>query len=742
MALLAFAVFTYLCLLLPVVLQQEFIIQSHTWVPALAVNLNFRLDGLSLLFALLISFFGFLVMIYASGYLEDHPFLGRFYMYLGLFMTAMLGLVSADNIFLLFIFWEVTSITSFLLIGFNNDLEKSRVAAWQALLVTGLGGLALMAGLVLLGFAGGSFTFSSLFQSKQVVLESPLFLPALLLILLGCFTKSAQFPFHFWLPNAMQAPTPVSAYLHSATMVKAGIYLLARLSPLFATSEVWQYTLITIGGITALLGAFLALQHSDLKAILAYTTISALGLMVTMLGIGTGVALKAMLVFLLAHALYKGTMFLVAGAVDHSAGTRDFNQLKGLAKNMPVTALGATLASLSMAGLMPFFGFIGKELIYEAALESSLFVWVVFSLTFLTGVTFVTVAILLSYSIFWKSAGAPTYVEHSPTPALFVPPLILGIAGLALGLMPGPVVTPILERAVQSVSGENLLKLKLVLWHGVTKELGLSVLTLLLGLLLYKYLYQVQQQMVPMMKKVYAYGPDAIYHRFFTLFLKGAKGLISAIQSGYLRSYIIFIILFFSALTFIVIWKDISHLTMVTWGDKIREIRIYELVIYFLVITALFYLLGTRSRLTSIVVMGLIGYSAALFYILFGAPDVAATQLLIETLTVVIFVLLLHKLPAFVYLSHQFKKYKFIAIAILFGSVMTYTMLLVQEHAVSSDLKEFYGKASLVQAHGRNIVNVILVDFRALDTLGEIIVLAVAALGIYALLRLKKDKNE
>ncbi|EJF08406.1 proton-conducting transporter membrane subunit, partial [Pontibacter sp. BAB1700] len=316
MALLPLSIFIYLLTLAPAVLGGNNLGEVQQWAPSLNINLHFFLDGLSLLFALLITGFGTLIMIYAGGYLKGHPLLGRFYLYLTLFMTAMLGLVLAGNIISLFIFWELTSISSYLLIGFGHDKETSRSSALQALLVTGLGGLALMAGLILVGMAGETYTLSELLERGHVVTQHALYLPALVLILLGAFTKSAQFPFHFWLPNAMAAPTPVSAYLHSATMVKAGVYLLARLTPVMGGTDEWQYTLMLIGGITTILGALLATQHVDLKAILAYTTISALGLLVTMTGIGTAPALEAMVVFLLAHALYKGTFFLVAGNVD------------------------------------------------------------------------------------------------------------------------------------------------------------------------------------------------------------------------------------------------------------------------------------------------------------------------------------------------------------------------------------------------------------------------------------------
>ncbi|WP_162051359.1 hydrogen gas-evolving membrane-bound hydrogenase subunit E [Pontibacter pamirensis] len=741
LALLPLCIFIYFCAQVSQVLGGTRIIASTSWVPELGINLDFYLDGLSLLFALLISFFGFLIMIYAYGYLEKHPLLGRFYMYLTLFMTAMLGVVTADNIFCLFLFWELTSISSYLLIGFNNDQIESRTSAWQALLVTGGGGLALMGGLILLSLASGHFTFSGMVLSSNISLAThPLYLPALLLILLGCFTKSAQFPFHFWLPNAMAAPTPVSAYLHSATMVKAGIFLLARLSPVLGGTETWMTILLVVGGTTAVVGALLALQQTDLKAILAYTTISALGLLVMMLGIGSVLAIEAMLVFLLAHALYKGTLFLVAGVVDHSTGTRQVNDLKGLGRSMMYTGIAATLAALSMAGVISFFGFIGKELLYEASLESEVFNWLTLGVNMLAGLTFVAVAILMSYRLFWSKTSKPTALQHQTSPYLYLPPLVLGLLGLVFGLMAGLLPAPVLEKAALSILPSQKVQFELAIWHGFTPVLGLSMLTLVLGYLLYRFLPALHSA-APRLKKVYRYGPDSMYHTGFKSFQKGAKVFINTLQNGYLRNYIIYIVLFFCGLMLFALWRDAPHVNLGARRELLDQIELHELVLFVLVIAALFYILNTRSRLTSIVVMGLVGYSAALFYILYGAPDVAATQLLIETLTVVIFVLLLHKLPAFWYLSHQFRKYKFIAISILFGSVMTYTLLLVQEFAVESELKEFYGNASFLEAHGRNVVNVILVDFRGLDTLGEITVLAVAAVGIFALLRLNPEKG-
>ncbi|MCJ8163652.1 DUF4040 domain-containing protein [Pontibacter sp. E15-1] len=719
----------------PGVLAGETVTQSISWVPSLGVQLQFRLDGLSLLFALLVSVFGVLIMLYSRGYMGETPLLGRFYMYLTLFMVAMLGIVISDNFFCLFLFWELTSITSYLLIGFHQHKSESRTAAWQALLVTGAGGLALFAGLLLLGQASGEITFSGMMQSGMDIRGSSLYLPAMVLVMLGCFTKSAQFPFHFWLPNAMAAPTPVSAYLHSATMVKAGIYLLARLSPVFNSAEIWQFTLPLVGGITAVMGAALALKHTDLKAVLAYTTISALGLLVMLLGIGTDEATKAALVFLVAHALYKGTLFMVAGTLDHCTGTRQLPLLKGLGRRLPWVGAAATLAAYSMAGVYPSLGFVGKELLYESALHNNGTLGLVLGVALLAGMVFVAIALVLSFRIFWRKSSHPIALQHAASPYLFLPPLLLGLASLA-GVS---ATTPLLLQASLSIAPELHTSGKLVESQGFSLVVQLSALTTLLGLILY--LFTPRLHLRPFTTQDFPFGPDSLYHLLFSNFLSGSKRFIHTLQDGYLRHYLVYLLLFFCGLSCYVLWRDALVLHL---GDRfymLQSLRLYEVVLFILVVSALLLLLNTRSRLTSIVVMGLVGYSAALFYILFGAPDVAATQLLIETLTVVIFVLLLHKLPAFSYLSHQVFKLWYVFVAVLFGSVMTYVLLLVQENAVSSDLKDFYGEASYLQAHGRNMVNVILVDFRGLDTLGEITVLAVAAVGVYALLRLKPQKG-
>jgi multicomponent Na+:H+ antiporter subunit A len=404
------------------------------WAPNLDIDFSLRVDGLGLLFALLISGIGTLVTIYANGYLKGDQRLNRFFAWLLAFMASMLGVVLSDNLILLFIFWELTSLTSFLLIGFYHDEEASRAAALQALIVTSLGGLVMLAGLVLLGQVAGTYEISALLDRGNAVRSSSLYTPILILILIGAFTKSAQFPFHFWLPNAMQAPAPVSAYLHSATMVKAGIYLLARLSPVLGGTQEWLFLVGGIGAATMLAGGFLAIIQTDLKRLLAYSTVSALGMIVHLIGLGSPLAVKAAMVLLVAHALYKGALFLVAGSVDHETGCRDVTRLGGLRGAMPVTAVAGGLAGLSMAGLPPALGFISKELFYETGLEFG--AWLT-GAALLAAVFTIYVAGVVGVEPFWGNKQETPKKAHEASLALWLGPLLLSCLGLFFGLFPG-----------------------------------------------------------------------------------------------------------------------------------------------------------------------------------------------------------------------------------------------------------------------------------------------------------------
>ncbi len=474
LALIPLAVFVIYCIWAGAISDGEPITGSWSWVPALGINLSFRVDGLSVLFGLLISGIGTIIVLYAGAYLADDPGLGRFYLFLFTFMGAMLGLTAADNIITLFVFWELTSVSSYLLIGYKNEYQESRDAALQSLLVTGGGGLALLAGLVLLSLVAGTQDISSMAGVAEAIQSDGMYLPILLLVLLGAATKSAQFPFHFWLPGAMAAPTPVSAYLHSATMVKAGVYLLARLHPTLGGTTEWVTLVTTVGAVTFVVGAYLIINQFDLKKILAYSTVSALGLLVMLIGIGTDLAIKGMVAFLLAHALYKGALFMIAGTIDHETGTRDTRVLGGLRSLMPKTALAALLAGLAIAGLPPFFAFIGKEVFLDAVLNAELGGRTpLVAAVIVASPAFVLAALLVVFGPFSGKVGETPKHPHEAPFAMWAGPLLLALTGLLVGLAPFLLQDWLIAPAALSVAGEPI-SVNLALWHGLNLPLALS----------------------------------------------------------------------------------------------------------------------------------------------------------------------------------------------------------------------------------------------------------------------------
>jgi multicomponent Na+:H+ antiporter subunit A len=703
---------------------------SLDWAAEFGARLSFRADGLSLLFAMLISGIGTLVVIYAGAYLGKNQNLGRFYAWLLTFMGAMLGVALSDNLLLLFIFWELTSFSSYILIGFENEKETARASALQALLVTGSGGLAMLAGILLLGQAGGTLELSMLLSQGTAVQASPLYVPALILILLGAFTKSAQFPFHFWLPNAMEAPTPVSAYLHSATMVKAGVYLLARLNPVLGGNDIWLYTVGGVGLITMLVGSYLALSQTDLKRLLAYSTLGTLGTLTMLIGLGTSLALKAAMVLLLAHALYKGALFLVAGALDHETGTRNVTQLGGLFRAMPVTGSAAGITAFSMAGLPPLFGFIAKEMVYETGLEFN--AWLMAAIIFM-GLSTVFVAIVVGVGPFFgKQADTPKKPHEAPF-SMWVGPVILTGLSLLAGLFPSVMGGSLITSAVSSAAGEAV-SVKLALWHGVNTAFLLSLGTVITGIGLYAGRNFVRGGLE---KLGWKWGPARIY----TLALDGLNALARAqtrfLQSGYLRYYLLIIV------SAVVVGGGytLSRANNLRLPTDILNIRFYELALAFLILGAALAAVLSPSRLGAIAALGAAGYGVALIFLLFGAPDLAMTQFAIESLTVILFVLAFYHLPKFQQLSPKTSRIRDAAIALLAGGLMTALVLVTVEVEVSESISRFFVENSLPLAHGRNIVNVILVDFRGLDTMGEITVLGIAGIGVYALLKLRKGKG-
>jgi len=705
------------------------------WVPTFDLWFSFRLDGLTLLMAAIISGIGALVIWYGSVYLHDHPHLSRFFSLTLFFMISMLGLVISNNALLLFIFWELTSISSFFLIGFDHRESAARAAAWQALLVTGGGGLVLLVGLILLFVLTGSFEINTWISSAASIQQHPLAQTAFICLAIGAMTKSAQFPFHFWLPNAMKAPTPVSAYLHSATMVKAGIFLLLRFYPVLGNLAIWNGLLVPVGLITLLAGSLLALAQTDLKKILAYSTVAGLGSMVLLTGVGTPLAIKSAVVFLAAHALYKGALFLVAGGVDHSTGTRDVRTLGGLALELPWTALAAAGAGLSMAGILPLAGFVAKELLYETTLAAPngalLTVLVVAA-----NVTTIFLAARVTWSPFWGKARQHLHV-HPETLGLWLPPLLLAAAGLLMGVWISNVGNTVIAPAVASVL-QAAYSVKLSLWHGFTPMLALSLLTILLGVALFIPRMSIQVFFERVFHRLEPIGPASLYNRSLKAILAFANLQTRFLQNGYLRIYILVIILATLILTIGTILLRFEPIPSGIWSTP----RFYDVVLLGVIVTASILVTRSTSRLTTIALLGSIGFSIAILFLLYSAPDLAMVQFSIETLIVILFVLAMYRLPKFNQLTSRATRLFDLVIAAVGGGLMTLLMLIVSSQANDSRLASFFLENSLVSAKGRNVVNVILVDFRGLDTLGEISVLAIAAIGVFALIRFTRHHGK
>ena len=714
------------------------VVERWPWSPLPGVALSFRLDGLSLLMALIISGVGALILFYAGAYMQGQAQAGRLYALLLAFMASMLGLVLADNLIALFIFWELTSITSFLLIGWHIQEERSRAAALQALIVTGGGGLALLAGFVLIGLVGGTWEIAALAAQAGNLQDSALYLPILLLLWLGAASKSAQFPFHFWLPGAMVAPTPVSAYLHSATMVKAGVYLLARLSPALGGTSEWSLLFMVTGLVTLLLGAWLSLKQDDVKRMLAYSTVSSLGLLVTLLGLGTKLATEAAALYLLAHALFKGALFMVAGAVDHATGTRDLRRLRGLAGALPTVALAAGLAGLSMAGMPLLAGFAAKEFIYEAALFSDGSVWLLTLLLLAGNVAFVVVAQQMTLRIF---AGAPLRFEsfHAPAIPLWLAALAPAALGLALGLLPELTAT-LAGAAARAIYGAPVTIQLFVLPDSVTPMLLLSALTIVAGVLLYRRRMQLEPWL-HWLDQGPRLGPERAFRRLVDGLPRFAERVTALQQNGRLRSYVLWIVgtwLLLLALTWTLRSAPGAPANLLA---RLADLRFHELILVLVILAGLASAMLANTLMTLIVSLGVVGFGTAMVFILFGAPDLAMTQFSIETLGVILFVLVLYRLPGVVRLSPRRTVLRDSILTGLAGAVVTLMILVITDAPLVSPLKTWFAGASEPLGHGHNVVNVILVDFRGFDTMGEITVLGIAAIGIFALLKLRPGRK-
>ncbi len=702
---------------------------SWPWAPSLGLNLSFTLDGLSWLFTGLISGVGVGVFLYAAFYMADDPGLSRLYRFLLLFNAAMMGVVLADNLVLLLVFWELTSVASFLLIGFRSQRAAACAGASKAFGLTAIGGLIMLFGILAVYAEHGTFELSVLLANSSSIPTA-----AGLCFLAAAFTKSAQFPFHIWLPSAMEAPTPVSAYLHAATMVKAGLYIIARLTPLFANDPIWSATVTSVGTVTLVWGGVLACKQVDLKALLANSTVSQLGLIVLLLGLQTEIALFAAVLHILNHAAFKGALFLTAGTVEHETGTRDLRQLGGLRSLMPTLTVAATLASLAMAGLPPLGGFLSKELFYESVIEVDLL------LTALA-VSASCLTFLYSFIFFHGTFFAPaphpsehqhssSHTEHHATFGLIAPIVVLSGLAVLFGLVPGlaaALVTP----AFRVMHGAPP-QLHLALWHGLTPALGLSVLTIVLGggafLLRQRFLQAAREyQAAYSFNRVYADGLTCCTRLFQWTRMQYMTGSVT----DYIRYLLVALIVGLS----IALWHFFAEMTLRV--DIVRP-EYYEIGLAGLMAVAGIMCCRTHSRVVLVLSLGLVGSLMSIFFVLFSAPDLALTQVLVEAVSLVLFLLVLRYFSTIRPQPYAPRTRLFnIGLSVSMGLVVSLLLLAANVGpSLPSAIPSYYLENSHQLTGGYNVVNVILVDFRGFDTMGEITVFSVALLGVLALVGL------
>ena len=719
----------------PAVWRGEVLVARLPWVPQLGLELAFFVDGYGLLFAFLILAIGPLIVLYARFYLDRGDPMGRFYAYLLLFQGAMLGIVLAENVLLLLVFWELTSLASFLLIGHWRHLPEARQGARMALVVTGAGGFALIAGLLLLGEAAGSYRLTEILARGERVLASPLYVPALLLVLGGAFTKSAQFPFHFWLPHAMAAPTPVSAYLHSATMVKAGVFLLGRFWPVLSGGELWFYLVTGTGLVTMLVGAWIALFKDDLKALLAFSTVSHLGLITMLFGMATPLAAAAALLHLLNHATFKAALFLTAGIVEHEAGTRDARRLGGLLRAMPVTGTLATVAAAAMAGVPPLNGFLSKEMMLEAAAGTDYagLPWLVAALATLGAAGSVAYAARFVVHVFLgaprddRPRGESPRRPHDPPPGLWLPVAALVVPVVATGAFPA-LVQPVLDRAAGAAVGGALPAIHLALWSGLKPALFMSGAAFAGGFLLLAAFRPVSAWRARLPRP----EAKALFDAGVAAAVTAARALVAAVDDGSLRRALGAVVL---AALAVGLWAFLggSH------GAGTRPtlpVNPPALALWLVTVaTCAGVVAWHRRRLTALVLTGAVGLAVSILFVQFSAPDLALTQLSVEVVTVILMLLALNYLPrASERDPSPWRRGRDLALAAAAGLGVALPLYAVLTRDLAQTIASWQLAQSKPGGGGANVVNVILVDFRGYDTFGEIIVLGIAALAIFALL--------
>ena len=721
--------FVLLMLHAPAVLGGEVFYASYEWMPSLGLSVSFMLDGLGFLFATMILGIGLLIILYARFYLSGDDPMGQFYTYLMLFQGAMLGIVLSDNILLLLIFWELTSLSSFLLIGYWKHLPEGRQGARMALTVTGMGGLAMIGGMLILGSIVGSFQLSVILENGDLIRQSEWYLPALILILAGCFTKSAQFPFHFWLPHAMAAPTPVSAYLHSATMVKAGIFLMARMWPVLSGTDAWFYIVATTGLITMVLGALIAMFKDDLKALLAFSTVSHLGFITMLLGFGTKEAAVVAVFHIMNHVTFKAALFMTAGIVDHETHTRDIKRLGGLRHLMPITATIAVITSLSMAGIPFFNGFLSKEMMLHEASHTSWLDNPYLIPVLATLGAMMSVAYSLRY-IFHVFAG-PVRDDypakpHDPGFGMWAAPALLAGLVIAIGVLPKTFAGPMLAAAAGATIGGELPYYSLKLWHGVNMALYMSIIAVVGGVILL-WMHGGMQRVWnaiprPEAKTIF----DVIVGAFTGFF----RDLTAVVHNGAISRYLAIFV--FATLGLGVLAFGGSRMGAPT--REMLEIPPVAVVGWLLLVVASMCVTKFHHRrFLALIVVGVVGLMVSLGFVYLSAPDLALTQISVETVTIMLLLLALHFLPKQTpFESSDLRKLRDSVIAVGAGvgvALLSFAFMLRDTASISA----YHLANSKSEGGGTNVVNVILVDFRGYDTYGEIIVLGVAGLTIYAL---------
>lgn len=717
--------------------------QTVNWIPSMGINFDFYLDGLSLLFVLLISGIGALVVLYSIFYLSSKERLGQFYVYLLMFMSAMLGVVLSDNIFVLYTFWELTSISSFLLIGYWHFKERSRYGALKSMMITIFGGLSMFGGFILLSVITGTTSIQQMIAQSDMILASDYLPLILILILLGAFTKSAQFPFHIWLPDAMEAPTPVSAYLHSATMVKAGLFLVARFSPVFSGYELFFIIVSLIGILTLCWGSYMAVKQTDLKAILAFSTISQLGMIMAMLGFGTEAAVFAAVFHILNHATFKGSLFMVAGIIDHETGTRDIRKLGGLLTFMPMTATLALFGTFSMAGVpLPFFnGFYSKELFFDAALGLEAATILSQAIPYLAVFGSIFTFVYSMYFFFGVFTGPKQFnllpkKPHEAPIGMLISPIVLVIGVVVIGLFPNLTNAPFLLHAAQAVNGAVEFH-EVKFWHGFDSPPLLMSLTVV-GVGTALFLTRKKWE------SVYTVLPGKLsfnkaYDKLLEKIDSYSAGVTNYYMNGSLKTYMSLILGTTLIVTFIFMLLT-NGFALST--DNLADFTVLEISVVVIMIIAAIATIFMNHNVAAILVLGVVGFGVAILFVIYRAPDIALTQLVIETISVALFLLCFYHLPKLKKSTDSAKtKFANATIAIGFGALMTAIGISAHSSYWFDSISEYFIETSYTLGGGDNIVNVILVDMRGLDTLFEITVLGIAALAIIGLIRYKKNKG-